>query len=347
MVASSAFKELSAVLARLESSGSEIRHAAVDEELTGSDGTVTAELSVDVPILPDGDESDGVSITADDATVEDGRVAVDLAVTVSGDAVATAGETPRDASAQSGSDAGSVPAYKDPEALRAAYENHDTFPAMTEALDVDVTSETVRRHMVKYDIHDPEAATPGGPTTGESPRRTPDAHEEAASTESAVDTAADDAASSDTATGDVATGTTAADTVSDDESESERDSTAGSDRVTGSAVTDGGKAALADTARSQSASDPTAVVDLLAERPTEPRADFGLSESVTVGGLTAAINQSRTVHEVAHEIGVSQATAREFLRSFDLINFVTHPLATEQVTVSVDEIRRRLGPAGR
>jgi len=342
MVASSAFKELSAVLARLESSGSEIRHAAVDEELTDSDGTVTAELSVDVPILPDEDESDGVSITADDATVEDGRVAVDLAVTVSGDAVATAGETPRDASAQSGSDAGSVPAYKDPEALRAAYEKHDTFPAMTEALDVDVTSETVRRHMVKYDIHDPEAATPGGPTTGEPTRRAPDAHEEAASAESAVDAAADDAASSDTATG-----TTAGDTVSDDESESERDSTAGSDRLTQSAVTDGGKAAIADTARTQSASDPTAVVDLLAERPTESRADFGLSESVTVGSLTAAINQSRTVHEVAHEIGVSQATAREFLRSFDLINFVTHPLATEQVTVSVDEIRRRLGPAGR
>ena len=66
--ASSAFQELSAVDARLESSGSEVKHAALEEHLTGGDETVTAELTIGVPILSD-DASHGVSITTVDATV--------------------------------------------------------------------------------------------------------------------------------------------------------------------------------------------------------------------------------------------------------------------------------------
>ena len=315
MVASSAFQELSAVLERLESSGTEVRHAAVDEDLTDTDGTVTAELSVDVPVVPDGATSDAVSITTEDATVEDGRVAVELTVTVSGDDATAEATAPPDGSNGQAGDR-SRPAYKDPDALRAAYEEHDTFPAMTEALGVDVTSETVRRHMVKYDIHDPDDVAPGG-----DPMRQP------------ARQSADDSAES--GTEETADGETGSDSASEP------------DRVPQSAVTDGGKSAVAEAGGTRATADPTAVVDLLAERPAEPRTDFGFPESVTVGDLTQAVNRSRTVHELAHEIGVSQPAAREFLRTFDLINFVTHPLATDQVTVSADEVRRRLGPAGR
>jgi len=324
MVASSALQELSAVLARIESSGREVRRVAIDEDLTGADEPVTAELSVGVPVVPDGDASDGVSITAEDATVENGRVAVDLTVTVSGADATTEDTTPRTAGReQSSPGAGSVPAYKDPDALRSAYEEHDTFPAMREALGVDVTSETVRRHMVKYDIHDPEATAPGQPATREPPAER--------AGESGPETAVE-APQSESA---------------DDDTESGSDSPTEPERVTQSAVTDGGKAAVAESGRPRTASDPTPVVDLLAERTSDPRSDFGLAESVTVGDLTDAINRSRTVHELAREVGLSQAAARELLRAFDLINFVTHPLATEQVTVSADEVRRRLGPAGR
>lgn len=49
------------------------------------------------------------------------------------------------------------PAYRDPEALRSAYEAHDSFPAMRDALDVDVSAQTVRRHMIQHGIHDPTA----------------------------------------------------------------------------------------------------------------------------------------------------------------------------------------------
>jgi hypothetical protein len=321
MVASSAFRELSAVLAQLESSGTEVQHAAVDEDLTDADETVTAELSLGVPVLPDGEASDGVSITTADATVEDGQVALEVTVTVPGDGAAmpdgltVGGGT----NSQAGSEAQNVPAYKDPDALQAAYEQYDTFPAMTDALDVDVTSETVRRHMVKYDIHDPDAATPAHALSRESE------HKSSESERQRID-------DSETAESD---------------SGAQSNSASQSDRVTQSAVTDGGNAAVADATRAQAASDATSVVSLLADRPTESPGDFGLPDSLTVDGLTAAVNQSRTVHELASEIGVNQAAAREFLRSFDLINFVAHPLATDQVTVSSDEVRRRLGPAGR
>lgn len=59
---------------------------------------------------------------------------------------------------EGGSDATKeLPAYKDPEKLRAVYDEEDTFAEMTESLGVDVTPQTVRRHMVKLGIHEPES----------------------------------------------------------------------------------------------------------------------------------------------------------------------------------------------
>ncbi|WP_246982945.1 hypothetical protein [Halorientalis marina] len=47
------------------------------------------------------------------------------------------------------------PAYRDPEQLTSVYESEDTFPAMRDALDADVSAQTVRRHMIRHGIHDP------------------------------------------------------------------------------------------------------------------------------------------------------------------------------------------------
>lgn len=52
-------------------------------------------------------------------------------------------------------DGQALPAYQDPAKLRAVYEEYDTFKAMTEALAVDVTPETVRRYMIEHGIHTP------------------------------------------------------------------------------------------------------------------------------------------------------------------------------------------------
>jgi len=72
------------------------------------------------------------------------------------------------------------PAYADPAKLRRVYEKHDTFEEMTEALEVEVTPATVRRHMIKYGIYDPAAdagddGTPSERSAASAPdRRSPD-----------------------------------------------------------------------------------------------------------------------------------------------------------------------------
>jgi hypothetical protein len=55
------------------------------------------------------------------------------------------------------SEATDLPAHRDPDKLQAVYETNETFEAMKEALDTDVTAQTVRRNMIKHGFHDPEA----------------------------------------------------------------------------------------------------------------------------------------------------------------------------------------------
>ena len=52
------------------------------------------------------------------------------------------------------------PAYRDPDRLAAVYESENTFPEMRDALDADVSAQTVRRHMIRHGIHDPDDPTP-------------------------------------------------------------------------------------------------------------------------------------------------------------------------------------------
>lgn len=47
------------------------------------------------------------------------------------------------------------PQYQDPQRLQAVYEANETFEDMKDALDVDVTAQTVREYMIEYEIHNP------------------------------------------------------------------------------------------------------------------------------------------------------------------------------------------------
>lgn len=68
-----------------------------------------------------------------------------------------------------------VPPFRDPELLQEVYDTHDTFAEMAEALDMDVTGETVRRYMIDYDIHQPnsyrtkDSSVPTASSDGQSP----------------------------------------------------------------------------------------------------------------------------------------------------------------------------------
>ena len=356
MGVSTAFKELSEALARLESSGTDIQHAAVNQDVSDPDTSVTADLTVTVP-LPTAEETGGaVSIEATDASVKDGRVAAELTVTASGTPTGTgsASDLRAPVDAPDGSTPASLPAYKDSEALEAAYEQYDTFPEMTDALGVDVTPETVRRNMIKYDIHDPKDTTPESRANAvaRGSESTPAADDSPPPADGTPESS-----SAPTRGGSSAAASTDPEGVSERQSESELDPHAESGSQTSaesepesspqSAVTDGGSATTADASGEGQPRTHRPVDDVLTEPFSGAESgtrDGGLDlpEGLTVGDLTDAVNRSRTVHEAARQTGLSQSTARRLLQVTDLIHFVSRSLAADQVTVSSDEVVRRL-----
>jgi len=56
-----------------------------------------------------------------------------------------------------------VPPYEDTPYLQAVYERHDTFDEMREVIEMDVSTETVRRYMIDVDVHDPSSYRSDGP----------------------------------------------------------------------------------------------------------------------------------------------------------------------------------------
>jgi len=346
MVASNSFKELSEVLARLESSGTTVQHAEMDQDLSSTDGDVTAELTVTVPILTDNNMGDAVSIDAKDADIEDGAVTVDLTVTVSASESkhSAHADRPHETHTTSGqSNVEAVPAYKNPDALQAVYEKYSSFPEMTDALGVDVTSETVRRHMIEYDIHDPDDTRPKSYIDARARDETDDhinsGNSNAPATASTeTESPADADPDTDVLTSDDQTDTSSG--VGDEVTTQE----------TASAVTDGGNVTVGgSTERSPFATTP--VRDVVAEASTQQcedsvvKSNIDLPETLTVAGLAEAINQSQTVHGVTQHIGMNRSAATQFLQEFGLIDFVSHRLAADQITVSPDEVVRRINAA--
>jgi len=63
-------------------------------------------------------------------------------------------------STESGREARDTPPFRNPELLQEVYDSHDTFAEMADALDMDITGETVRRYMIDHDIHQPNTYQP-------------------------------------------------------------------------------------------------------------------------------------------------------------------------------------------
>jgi hypothetical protein len=141
----------------------------------GSDGTVRFALESTRDLIPEPDN--GVAVEPTDATLTEDGVRVTLTATVQGETTeagvsresvtdgdefdaTTASVEPTSDTAPSDAatsrDRG-VPPFKDRELLSDVYESHDTFAEMAEALDMDVTAETVRRYMIDNDIHEPNS----------------------------------------------------------------------------------------------------------------------------------------------------------------------------------------------
>jgi len=134
----------------------------------GADGTLELSLATEIPIADHDDEA--VEIEPVDATFEgDGTVTVTFSGTVAADGGDASGADPRPAGDEEGTTDGGVtddtPAFRNPELLQEVYESHETFAEMAEALEMDVTGETVRRYMIDYNIHQPNSYSQSdGPT---------------------------------------------------------------------------------------------------------------------------------------------------------------------------------------
>jgi hypothetical protein len=64
--------------------------------------------------------------------------------------------------------------HRDPEVLARVYDEHETFAEMTEALDVDVGAQAVRKQMIRHGIHEPGSGDPTSDADTDSVDERPD-----------------------------------------------------------------------------------------------------------------------------------------------------------------------------
>ncbi len=351
MVVSSAFAELAEILACLDRSGVTTENISVVEESVQGKNEITADVTVAVSLFDEMEFADGVSVTNGDADLLEEDVTVDLTITVP-DSVdrrdlvrssTSEATTPTIASPET-----DTPAYKHPETLEKVYERYDSFPQMTEALDVDVTPETVRRHMIKYGIHDAgdsaeadvdeaaeaDADEPAETDDGQAAESTdrPTAEPRDRSTAERSDGSAAKPASEtavERSTASAGDGESSPETAGDDTDEPRSDD--GDDQDRNPNLSD---RYVADLLTGDSeAADGRAVAD-----------GNGIPKDLTVGQLAAALEESRTVYEVTQCIDASYETARGLLEDLDLLVFVKGRLAgADAGPVTPDDVCRRMG----
>ena len=135
-----------------------------------TDGRLQLVLESAVPVVPTTDhelEMEPVDATiSDDGTI---TVALDASVPNGSESTATEGSTARTRSSSQRSTSGSAdgepddarsrtrPPFRDPELLASVYDSCETFAEMAEAIEMDVTAETVRRYMIDHGIHEPNS----------------------------------------------------------------------------------------------------------------------------------------------------------------------------------------------
>jgi len=160
MTVSDTFRELADLIDRIEADGFDVIEVTGPDVSTRDEGTLDVGVTVALPGLDELAADDRIEVVPIEAAVtEDGSVTVEVDVSVEVGEVTMAASEPDGSTDATEPD--SEPAYKDPERLQAVYDEHDSFPAMTEALGVDVSAQTVRRHMIDHGIHEPET---GGAT---------------------------------------------------------------------------------------------------------------------------------------------------------------------------------------
>lgn len=274
---------------------------------------LSAQFDVELPLPIGGDETtdESSAFHATEATVtEDGSVVVSYEGEI------TNGDLEVRSSHKSlnrrGRETGGLEPHRDPEALREAYEQCDTFVEMKRALGTEVTPEAVRQQMVKHGIHE-----------------VPDDSGE-------VEAQEQDSEESDSES--------AADPLSRDEANSTDDDTVEVEAVSSEAVTTGDTDASAET-DSESADELAHVDSTLSEEVFV--SDGGLPVDLTIEELTEVLETSVTLFEASKRLSVEQDEARSFLKRMNLLDLVSGRLSDRgEQTVTRAEVTRRIRDAG-
>ncbi|WP_101296843.1 hypothetical protein [Halegenticoccus soli] len=145
---------------------------AREDVRVAADGTilVTFALGVDADAEPE-----EVAVSTSTPLEEPNEVATSVGEDERGSAAGSESGTETESEADPGAETESaleaarnedLPPYEDVEYLRCLYDSFDTFTAMADALEMDVTSETVRRYMIDAGVHEPASynTTAGGET---------------------------------------------------------------------------------------------------------------------------------------------------------------------------------------
>lgn len=302
-----------------------------DARVTG-DGDLRIELSVG---NADRDEDEAAEGGEPSDAVDDGDSGGDADSEPRDDERAEATADDNDASrpaaddedaASRPTDDGDTPAYRDPDELATVYDPEKTFAEMTEALDVDVTTQTVRKYMIEHGIHDPtpqpssenlseridgqSADEPGEGSAspdGDNPDDRDETGEGDAESDASVTT--EEAGESDDGeageTHDSAVDVHAVDADGDPRD----DGTPSTD-----ATTDGGTL-------THTTDDGTTTARLDGQR-TLSEAGVDAAVSVTVDELVDAVVGARTLYDVERALDCDRETARTLLTECDLLGVV-------------------------
>jgi hypothetical protein len=307
------------------------------------DGALVATVAVSVPTdeargsdrAPGRDTERGTGGRRDDeGTCADADADGEGDATASADDVATPSDEGEAgaAGARAGepSDDRGVPAFRDRERLAAAYESCATFAEMREALDVEVTAETVRRYMIDAGVHQPASYdTDAGDDDVEGDGdATGDVDGDGGGAEATGDTAA----------GGTRAGDADGDGDADPDGDADADGPGG--RARASAVGDGvgsgddeGGTSRDGRGRTADAGDPPVVL-----------ADgVGLPDGVTPDALVDAVADATTTYEVERRLGLDRAETLATLRACDLLDLVAGRLGTAtERDVAPGTVRDRL-----
>lgn len=307
--------------------------AAINAEVRGASSTDDGELVLTVEVVigtstdasevttTDGTDVNGTQLAAGEGstggekTAENGVEAFDGGDKTDGDRTGTAGcvsdgPTPSSLMVKELTAVRdeSIPPYEDIDYLEQLYERCETFTEMTQLIEMDVASETVRRYMIEAGIHTPtsydtatqtqesesEESKLGKPDTGEPNGRKPD-------TDSSTAHGADADSS---------------ETDSNERRELEGDSSS--------------------EATPEPSSDAVSAEKLVTD-------GIGLPNRVQIPDVIDAVVASVTLYGFARRLDLEQEDARELLRQLNLLDFVPRRLpAGRKRKLSHEDVAERI-----